>query len=405
MFRFWESKLFWRVECRQLFCFFEGWFLRDGRNCRRCLFFMRKIETRESIPVMETLKRFKKEIDPLLADYFDEAILEAKKENVFVAGALKQVKRIVLGGGKRLRAALMCYGYLAAGGKDWEKILRTSMSVEVVHTFLLIHDDIIDRDEFRHGERAVHSHYAALGRKFLSDSEATHFGESIGIVVGDMVAAFGNDIIFRSPFPDERKFRALSELQKIVAYTVIGQTMDIYGEYRKKVSEKDILKMYEYKTAKYTIEGPLALGALLAGAKPEFIASLSRYALPVGIAFQIRDDILGMFGDASRLGKPVGSDLVEGKRTLLVSFAQRASDAAGKKRIEELLLKGAAATERDVETFRMILEETGALKQARDAMDRYVEEGKRALDKENGMHPDAKAFLVAVADYIVKRDV
>jgi geranylgeranyl diphosphate synthase type I len=366
---------------------------------------MQKTEMKETASVTDTLKRFKKEIDPLLGAYFDEAIAEARKENVFVADALRQVKKIVLGGGKRLRSALMCYGYLAAGGRDRQMILETSMSVEVVHTFLLIHDDIIDRDDFRHGQRTIHSHYTALGKKFLTAHEATHFGDAIGIVVGDMIAAFGNDIIFRSPFPDGKKFRALSVLQKIVAYTVIGQTMDIYGEYRKKVSEKDILKMYEYKTAKYTVEGPLALGALLAGASDEFIATLSGYAIPVGIAFQIRDDILGMFGNESKLGKPVGSDLAEGKRTLLVSFAEKASDAVGKKRIEALLSKGDAVTERDVKAFRSILEETGALERARTVMERYVEEGKRALDGATDMHPDAKAFLIAVADYIVKRDV
>ena len=358
-----------------------------------------------TMDISSELKKFKGELDPLLADYFDRAIAEARKENVFVADALKQVKRIVLGGGKRLRSALMCQGYLAAGGRDRQTMLETSMSVEVVHTFLLIHDDIIDRDDFRHGERAVHSHYAALGKQFLTAHEAAHFGDAIGIVVGDMVSAFGNDIIFRSAFPDGKKFRALSELQKIVAYTVIGQTMDIYGEYRKRVSEKDILKMYEYKTAKYTVEGPLALGALLAGASDEFIAALSGYAIPVGIAFQIRDDILGTFGSESKLGKPVGSDLAEGKRTLLVSFAEKASDAAGKKRIEALLSKRHAVTERDVKAFRVILEETGALERARTVMERYVEEGKRALDGVIGMHPDAKAFLIAVADYIVKREV
>jgi geranylgeranyl diphosphate synthase type I len=350
------------------------------------------------------LGKFKKEIDPLLGKYFDVAIKEAKAENKLVGEALEQVKSIVLSGGTRLRAALMCQGYFGAGGKDREKILETSMSIEVTHAFLLIHDDIIDRDDIRHGKRTIHAKYAALARRFLSEAEAVHFGDSIAIVVGDMVAAFGNDIIFKSPFPRERVFQALSELQKIIAYTAIGQTMDIYGEYQKTISEKDILKMYEYKTAKYTVEGPLVLGAILAGAGPDFIRQLSGYAIPIGIAFQIRDDILGIFGSESKLGKAVGSDLEEGKRTLLVSSAFLLADRPTKKRIEALLAKGNLLTKKDVKEFRRILRETGALKRTTDIMHAYVEEGKSALGKLDDLHPGPREFLFAVAGYLVERE-
>jgi geranylgeranyl diphosphate synthase, type I len=358
-----------------------------------------------SMVAEDELRAFKKRLDPKIGAYFDKAIAEVDKEDVLVADALRYSRKLVLSGGKRLRAAFMYYGYIGAGGIEEEKILEASMSIELIHSFLLVHDDIIDRDDMRHGVTTLHRHYADIGKTFFPGKDTEHFGNAMAIIVGDMLGAFGNDIIFSSDFAPERKFLALSKLQNIVSFTVIGQAQDIYTEYRGQASEPEIIAMYRNKTAKYTVEGPLHLGALLAGASEELLNALSAYAIPLGIAFQIQDDILGIFGSAERLGKPTGSDIQEGKITLLVSRALRDGDKEQKKRIKKILSLGDKLTEQEIKEFRELIEATGAKEGAKQLAMQYIEEGKRALEKiYEKLDTRAYNFLFSIAEYMMKRD-
>ncbi len=355
--------------------------------------------------IQATLRDFKVRLDPKIAAYFDATLAEAKKEDELVYQALEHVKTLTLAGGKRLRPAFMYYGYLAAGGEDRERLLDTAVAVELIHTFLLIHDDIIDRDALRHGQPTLHERYRAWGKKHLNLTDPEHFGDSIALIVGDMLFALGNDIIFNSGFPDRYLYAALSRMQKIVAQTVVGQARDIYIEYRGEATSEEIIAMYEKKTARYTVEGPLHLGALLAGGTPELAADLTRYALPVGIAFQIQDDILGMYGDETRIGKPIGSDIREGKITLLVSYIFEHADRATKQEVDQLLKRGAALTLMDIERIREIVRITGALDHAKDLARRNIEAGKQALlHIQSSIAPEAREFLTGVADYMAKRE-
>lgn len=355
--------------------------------------------------IQATLKAFKERLDPKIEAYFDQQLADAQRDDDLVHEALLHVKRMTLAGGKRIRPAFMYYGYIAAGGTDRERLLKTSVAVELIHMFLLIHDDIIDRDALRHGEPTLHERYRMWGRRYLGLADADHFGDSIALIVGDMLFALGNDIIFNSGFPEKDLFAALSRMQKIVSHTVVGQARDIYIEYRGEATSEEIIEMYEKKTARYTIEGPLHLGALLAGASSELTTVLSRFALPVGIAFQIQDDILGIYGDEKRIGKPIGSDIREGKMTLLVSYIFEHADRATKKELGGLFKRGAGLTPADIERFRTIIRETGALDHARGLALRYIEEGKQVLvNLPVPIAAEAHAFLVGVADYMVKRE-
>jgi geranylgeranyl diphosphate synthase, type I len=355
--------------------------------------------------VRQELKSFKERLDPKIASYFDTVIAEAGKEDDLVAESISHMRELVLSGGKRLRAALMYYGYLAAGGREEEKIIDTTVAVELIHAFLLVHDDIIDRDAIRHGVPTLHSRYTDYSKRFFPDKDAEHFGESIALIMGDMLFAFGNDIIFRAPFDKELVFKTLSKLQNIVSFTVIGQARDVYMEYKRDATEEEILKMYVNKTAKYTVEGPLHLGAVLAGATPELLEDLSAYAIPLGIAFQIQDDILGVFGSEERIGKPIGSDIAEGKITLLVSLALKEADNSQRDRLKHILGLGDAMTLDDVAAFRSIMEMSGALAGARSLSIRYIAEGKAALERLRGkIDPRAHEFLSGIAEYMLDRD-
>src|SRR3989344_2678257 len=355
--------------------------------------------------IQQELQAFKARLDPKIGAYFDKAILEAGNEDVFVADALRYAREMMLAGGKRLRAAFMYYGYLGAGGTEEEKMLETSMSIEYIHAFLLVHDDIMDQDDTRHGVATLHRHYADFGKKIFPEKDTEHFGRSIAIILGDMLGAFGNDIIFRADFPAALKFAALSRLQRIVSFTVIGQARDVYMEYVGEASEEEILAMYRNKTAKYTVEGPLHLGALLAGAPQELLDGFSAYAIPLGIAFQIQDDILGVFGSAERLGKPVGSDIQEGKVTLLVSRALRGGTVEQKQRIRALLSLGIALTPEDIREFRELMRATGALAGAEQLATAYIREGELALEAmRSTLDPRVYDFLFSLAAYMMERE-
>ena len=212
--------------------------------------------------VQAYLRDFKATFDPKLSAYFDARIVEVRAEDPLVAEALEHVKAMTLSGGKRLRPAFMLAGYQAAGGEDTERLINASIAIELIHMFLLIHDDIIDRDALRHGVPTLHERYATWGRERLGLTDPEHFGNSIALIVGDMLFALGNDVLFQSGFPHERVFAALSKTQKIVSYTGIGEASDIYLEYKKQATSQEVLKMYEQKTARYTFEGPLHLGRL-----------------------------------------------------------------------------------------------------------------------------------------------
>jgi len=351
----------------------------------------------------QELLNYKKALDRKLDQYFSRKLEEMREFGPSARGAVKSIREMTLAGGKRLRAAFMYWGYKVAGGKDDEKIIEASMSIELTHIFLLIHDDIIDQDDFRHGIKAIHKKYEGLARKFYRQTEPKHFGESLAIIVGDMAAAFGNDIIFNSDFEPARKQQALSKLQEIVVNTVSGEILDVMLEAKGKATEKEILEVHRNKTAKYTVEGPLHLGALLAGTDKKDLETLSAYSIPIGIAFQIQDDILGVFGSEKKLGKPVCSDLREGKQTLLIAKALEFGGPAERKTVKRLLGKR-DVTEDEIEIFRNVIRSTGSLEYSQKLAKKFVAEGKSVLED---LHPqrNIKDFLTGIADYIVNREV
>jgi len=352
--------------------------------------------------IKKELQVFKKDIDYEIENYLDSVIEEVKETDLFVYDAMRYFKKTILAGGKRIRPIMMCWGYKAAGGKDYNEILKTSISIELIHAFLLIHDDVIDRDDMRRGKKTIHARYRDYDKWIASDKDANHFGISIAIVLGDLIYSLGNQILFEAKFESHIVIQALSKMQRIVGLTCIGEMQDVYMEYTNKATEADILKMYENKTAKYTFEGPLQLGAMLAGASDTFCAELSAYAVPLGIAFQIRDDMLGVFGNQKKMGKPVGSDITEGKRTLIVSRAYQ-SATNEQKNVLNKLLGNTKISSRDIKIFQSILIDTGARQSVENYMQKLVEQSETALD-DMSLQNGANEFLFSLAEYLNNRE-
>lgn len=350
------------------------------------------------------LSTLKAEINEELRTFFGNKLNEIGKEEKpgEILEMVEFLRDFVLSSGKRIRPILFCCGYFTAGGDDRKNILKTSISMELIHSYLLIHDDIIDRDDFRHGGVSMHNKYKKKYGCVLGSDECNHFGISMAIIAGDLASSFGHKILADSEFPNREKLRAIFEMNKIISNTIVGEAMDVALVLKEKYSMKDIIDMHTYKTAKYTIEGPLYLGAILAGAEGEYLNSLSKYAVPLGVAYQIQDDMIGVFGDEKKIGKPVGSDIKEGKKTLLLLKAYEHGSDDQKKTLDASIGRK-DVTPGEVEKVREIIEKTGSLDFSKKEIQKLKDEALSNLEKIK-MNEDYKIFFRDFADMLVKRE-
>lgn len=351
---------------------------------------------------LNLLNNYKDRLQPFLQEYFKAKLKKAKKLDPLAEESVRMIQNFTLAGGKRIRPAVMYYAYLACGGKDEERIVEASMSIELVHSFLLIHDDIIDKDELRHGVKTLNAEYKAIAEKFFPKTDATHFGNSMAMIAGDLAGSMASEIVFHSKFAPETIIRVLDKLQDIVYVTIPGEMVDVILEAKGTATEEEIMRMYEGKTSRYTFEGPSHLGALLAHADEQVLKNFTDYSMPLGAAFQIRDDILGIFGEQKKLGKPVGSDIIEGKQTLLVIKVRESGTKEQNKRMEELLGKE-DLTQAEIDEFRKIIIDSGALDYANKFSQNLVDESLKALEKIEMQNEDAKIFFEGIAQFIVNR--
>ncbi|MFH1564668.1 MAG: polyprenyl synthetase family protein [bacterium] len=305
--------------------------------------------------------------------------------------------------GKRLRAAYVYFGYLASGGNDKKKILDLCSSIELIHSYFLIHDDIMDQDVVRRGMITMHAKYEKIHKTRYKKGSSTHFGESVAIIGGDMASAFGYDILANSNFSEKIKIRILNKMNSLVIDTMAGQFLDIKLEVSSKVNKRDIMSVLKYKTAKYTIEGPLHIGAIAADKNVQKNLNIfSDYAIPLGIAFQIRDDILGIFGSEEKLGKPVGSDIRENKHTILIHTAFERANSAQKKVLKNCLGND-NLTKKQIEDFRQVIVDTGSLDYATKEVDKLLLESLGVIKKAN-FKKEGKDFLIGIGEYLVRRE-
>lgn len=344
---------------------------------------------------------FKGQLDPFLDAYFDEKIKEAVDIHPEAAVLVEELHRFAHNGGKRVRPALSYAAYMSAGGRSLDAILYASASLELLHAFALIHDDIMDGANLRRGQPSAHKVFEQFHQKrdFLGSSEK--FGSAAAILAGDLALAYADNIINSAPFPAERIRRAKFYYDEMKKQVILGQYLDITASAKKTISEKELLKILEYKTAKYTIERPLHIGAALAGAEEELLGVFSSYAVPLGQAFQIQDDIVGTFGEEEKIGKPTDSDIKEGKKTLLVIKAYERASSSDKK-ILDGVIGNQKATREDIETAREIIRTTGSLEYSQTLATRLINQAKQTL-LNTKMVDEGREYLLQAADYLLGR--
>jgi geranylgeranyl diphosphate synthase, type I len=316
-----------------------------------------------------------------------------------VTGTLRDFVR---SGGKRLRPVLCVLGHLAAGGETDAALVGVAASLELFHTYALIHDDVMDDSDLRRGRptvhRALYSHYRDLAVRRGDRLRATHaarFGVSGAILLGDIALAWSDAMLNECGLADARLAAVRRVIDAMRIEVMYGQWLDVHTLGRPDGDLAAPLAVARYKSAKYTYERPLHLGAVLAGAGPGVLATLSRYALPVGEAFQLQDDLLGVFGDPAVTGKSASEDLREGKRTVLIAVAHLRANAAQrsvlKKNLGNRRLDAAGA-----ERIRQVLLDTGAVQEVERLITERCDRAWTALDGAE-LAPGAAGVLRQVA--------
>lgn len=352
--------------------------------------------------IEKELKKFKAVFDKEMEKFLNLKIAQAKKISPEAGEMVQILKNYTLGSGKRIRPALMYYTYLALGGKNTKEAMGLSMASELIHTFLIIHDDVMDRDNLRRGMESVHCTYKKQALKNNYSVSASHYGNSQAISIGDMCYGFVGDIISQSKIDSGIKDKLLKKMSDIVFNTAIGQFHDVFAAAAKQgIRTKHVLTILEYKTARYTVEGPLHMGAIMSGANDKVLKILSDFAIPLGIAFQIQDDILGVFGSSEETGKPVGADIREGKKTLLVIKALEKGNVKQKKDIL-LALGDHYARTKQIEKVRKAIIDTGSLEYSKKLERKLAKDSCLALERSN-LNKESKEFFFAVADFMIKR--
>ncbi|MGH8774236.1 MAG: polyprenyl synthetase family protein [Jiangellaceae bacterium] len=289
----------------------------------------------------------------------------------------------LLAGGKRLRPAFCYWGWRGTGAPDGPAILAAAACLELFHAAALIHDDLMDGSDTRRGMPSAHRRFADVhaARQWRGDPD--RFGGAVALLLGDLCLGWSDELLHSAGLPDEALRRGRPLFERMRTELMGGQYLDVLeqasGGLWPAGQADRARRVIRYKSAKYSVEHPLLLGGALAGALLPLLAAYSAYGLALGEAFQLRDDVLGVFGDPDRTGKPAGDDLREGKRTLLVAYATERATASQAATMSELL--GAPdLSDRDVDVLRGVIVGTGALDRVEHLVAELVGQSAAALD-------------------------
>lgn len=344
------------------------------------------------------------DLRPRVQSVLDEFVAEQRGVLSSVSGDLDPLADAIadlIAGGKRLRPAFCWWGYRGAGGGDSDAALRAASALEFLQACALIHDDVMDGSDTRRGMPSAHHRFANIHRGSDWRGSPEDFGVGAAILLGDLCLSWADELLLTSGMPEPSLRSAKRTYDEMRTELMAGQYLDLLEQARGGGSVERAMLVVRYKSAKYTIERPLHLGARLAGANDDVLAAYSGYGLPLGEAFQLRDDVLGVFGDPAETGKPAGDDLREGKRTVLVANAlARATEAQATALRQRLGDPGLDA--QGVTLLREIIADTGALAEAERVIIELTDRSLEALDAVELVDP-AREVLTSLAYAATKR--
>lgn len=360
------------------------------------------------------LKAFQHEFTPLiikeLEGFFDDEIQKAKAKDQVMEKMVSVLREFTLRGGKRVGPLMVILGYLLAcelsnQKSDKDKIVRAASSAEIHHLYLLNLDDMADRDVLRHGGKTLEEYYRS--EVFQNWPDKDHHGQTFSSIAGAMLNSMTFELIRTSGFEAEKILVTIGViLDHLFSDTVVGWQIQYFqnNESVETASEERFMKGLEFVTSRYKFVGPLLMGLSLAlDEKDEHFHQLKHvyeeYGKHVGIAFQIQDDILGVFGDVRETGKAVGNDVREGKKTLLIQYAYHHGNARQKSIIEAALNKPLSQTELD--EVQQVMKETGSLTYSQNLAEKHVEKAVETL--QDLPQSDEISILKDLALYMIKR--
>jgi geranylgeranyl diphosphate synthase type I len=344
------------------------------------------------------LADFRSKLESQLHDWLTEKEVEAVAESASSRELTGVLTRFVARDGKRIRPALLYYTYRACGGISDEKVMPMAMAVELLHTYLLIHDDIMDHADVRRGEPAAHVLYADMHRRRGWQGDSRHFGESVAILLGDLAQNYSLELYSSVELAPEVAAEFRQQFSLMCQEVVLGQYLEMTAGNREILEEEELLRVLRMKSGRYSVERPVQLGYLLARAPEATRQALTIYGLKMGEAFQLQDDLLGTFGDAETVGKPVGGDLKEGKFTLLVHHALRHLTPADRRALEAAL--GDPDLEpSEVERAQRLIESSGARLRVQEMVEERLQQAHKSLEAVD-LAEDGAAFLAGLIDYL-----
>lgn len=351
--------------------------------------------------LQQELERIKGEISERARQVFAE-------KTEAVAGMGKFASRFIddlsqsISGGKAVRAALVYYGAISCCDEEHEALPDLALAMEMFHTYLLIHDDIIDHDDLRRGKPSFHALYRDRQDEEYKPAQPAHFGHSMGILAGDILASVAYDLVCRAPVAAERRFRVLAQVNRMLFETGFGEVLDVLNDLRSEASRAHLLKVHVLKTSRYSFASPLLIGASSCEVSERQRELLEQFAMPIGIAYQLHDDLLGMFGDEEKIGKPVQSDLRQGKQTLLMIEAYQRCTPTQRQTLDAAL-GNPHVTLDQVKEVKKIVRDTGAYDYSVGLARRFQQMSVQYLDEAH-LSLRGREFLHEMAQYIIARE-
>ena len=331
-------------------------------------------------------------VNARLTSFFADKRLQANRLTPRASELVDAVYELTMRGGKRMRTLAIYAGYRAATDEPteagFEAVVQLGASIELLQTYLLIQDDWMDDDDERRGGPSTH---AALSRRYADPK----LGASLAILASDIAVGFAFELLHATRFPERRAAAAREAFTNMHFEVVCGQQLDLLGH-------ESVTLMHHLKTGSYTVRGPVTLGALLGDASDAQLHALEVFGRPLGIAFQLRDDILGTFGDSRATGKPAGHDLREGKNTALVAEARTLLSAADRACFDRVL-GNRDASEADLVAARDVLERAGVRSHVETLLSAQLAESRAALEA-SPLVKDGVAMLLELTERIALRD-
>jgi len=335
-------------------------------------------------------------VDDRLTELLDDERRRWSDVDDRITYLLDTVQRFTAGG-KRLRPAFCFWGFVGAGGDHQaSQIIDAGAAYELLHAFALMHDDVMDDSDTRRGLPTVHTEYIDMHSQAGWSGEARRFGEGIAILAGDLLHVYADRLLIDAPSPARVIW---AELRIEIN---MGQYLDVLSTAQARRDLEIAQRVARYKSAKYTIERPLHLGAAMAGRLDELSSAYTAYGIPLGIAFQYRDDILGAFGDPELTGKPVGEDLREGKPTALLAMAAGRATSAQNEVLDRIGRR--QLSDRDIASIQNILVDTGARATVEDTIAELTDEAVTAVS-DAPLDRETSCALIDLAYYIAAREL